>query len=215
MYIDQLNLLFIHCPKTGGNTISTIFLPYSADKKVMGKYSDGIDRFGIKGDYTKQKHDTLASYYKYETLKKAKIFTALRHPVERLISWYFSPHRWLKLSKVSSNTSPTFKIRQADFNIEEFKWLVNEEFQPQSHWLTVDNNLIKPDYIIDFSNFSSSLAAVCSSLSIDYDPTLIVNKSRASSKLKDDLSNSQTIKNIVKQSPHAVDWENFQEMNWD
>ena len=50
--------IFIHIPKTGGNTIQkTLFdKNLSLDEMIVYEHQDGIDRFEIKGKYTQQNH---------------------------------------------------------------------------------------------------------------------------------------------------------------
>ena len=50
--------IFIHIPKTGGNTIQkTLFdKNLSLDEMIVNEHQDGIDRFEIRGKYTQQKH---------------------------------------------------------------------------------------------------------------------------------------------------------------
>ncbi len=219
MYIDSLNLLFIHCPKTGGNTIASVFLPYSSDNKVVSGHQDGVNRFEIVGKYTKRKHQTLDEYYNLdggEYVKTCKIFTSLRHPVDRMVSWYFSPHRWMCSNNPDSgDIAEEYYYKDSSFDISDFSNLVNNEFKAQSHWLTLEGSAINPTFIIDFSNFADSLSILCRTLSVDYNSSLIVNKSFKARKAIEDIVRDPAVRDIVRNSPHSADWDNFPEMNWD
>jgi len=94
----EKNFLFIHIPKTGGNSIQNILKLYSEDKIIKkNKLQDGKERFEIENShYNYSKHATLSIYKRqlpiniYENLFK---FTVIRNPYDRLISYYFSPNR--------------------------------------------------------------------------------------------------------------------------
>ena len=94
----EKKFLFIHLPKTAGNSIQNILKIYSEDEITSNKKNqDGKDRFGIKNaKYDIEKHSTLTDYKKilekdvYDSLFK---FSTIRNPCARMISYYFSPHR--------------------------------------------------------------------------------------------------------------------------
>ena len=96
----QHQFLFIHKPKTGGNSIQNILSKYSEDKIVADKpLQDGVERFGVHCQFGElNKHATLADYRKamdsrtYDGLFK---FSTIRNPWDLMISWYFSPHMGL------------------------------------------------------------------------------------------------------------------------
>ena len=100
MFSRQYNFIFIHNTKAGGSSLQTIFLKYSDDKKIIiGPQDDGIERFSVKGQWTNRKHQPLKRYYALmprEIFEKQKIVVNFRHPVDRLISSYFSPHYMVK-----------------------------------------------------------------------------------------------------------------------
>lgn len=92
--------LFIHIPKTGGNSIQNILFQYSEDSRSISseKRQDGVSRYGLKSSIHAElaKHSSLNDYKEklesktYQSLFK---FTVIRNPWDRLISYYFSPHR--------------------------------------------------------------------------------------------------------------------------
>jgi hypothetical protein len=90
--------LFIHVPKTGGNSIQDVLRLYSEDQIVrLTPLQDGIERFEVRNpNYSYQKHSSLKEYaamldpHLFASLYK---FTCIRNPWERMISFYFSPHR--------------------------------------------------------------------------------------------------------------------------
>jgi hypothetical protein len=90
--------LFIHVPKTGGNSIQNILADYSEDTLTADKeYQDGIERFELSNStYKLRKHSKIKRYRKvlptnlYRQLFK---FATIRNPWDKIISMYFSPHR--------------------------------------------------------------------------------------------------------------------------
>jgi hypothetical protein len=94
----QRKFLYIHIPKTAGNSVQNVLRHYSEDKVVcLTPYQDGVERFEVRNDrFTLQKHSTLAEYQRElgdATLTGLFKFCCVRNPWERAISFYFSPHR--------------------------------------------------------------------------------------------------------------------------
>ncbi len=88
--------IFIHIPKTGGNTIQSFLFDagLSLDEKVTGGFRDGVNRFEIRGDLTRRKHQPLSTYFLMDpSLRDLRVFSCVRKPFERMVSLYFSPHR--------------------------------------------------------------------------------------------------------------------------
>ena len=94
----QKKFLFIHVPKTGGNSIQNILRCYSEDEIVtQAEYQDGVERFGVRNTkYNTTKHFTLSQYRSVldaQTYRSLFKFATIRNPWDMLISFYFSPHR--------------------------------------------------------------------------------------------------------------------------
>lgn len=96
--IFKNKVIFVHYPKTGGNSIQDALRNYSEDQIISkGVHQDGIERFGVLNSEHKnlKKHSTLQDYYNAigEDLFAHKVFITIRNPYDRMVSCYFSPHR--------------------------------------------------------------------------------------------------------------------------
>lgn len=98
MVSEQHRFCFIHIPKTGGNSIQNSLAGYSEDRVVcISERQDGKERFEIRRSGTNLvKHSTINDYKReispslFDNLVK---FSVVRNPFDRVISFYFSPHR--------------------------------------------------------------------------------------------------------------------------
>ena len=96
----QKKFLFIHVPKTGGNSIQSILQEYSEDRLIAFDYQDGSNRFELRNETYQniRKHSNISEYRLsmerklYNSLFK---FATIRNPWDMMISYYFSPHNSL------------------------------------------------------------------------------------------------------------------------
>jgi hypothetical protein len=90
--------LFLHLPKTGGNSITKALLPYSQNFLYRGETpQDGVNTFSL-GHPTLDfhKHTPLRKYTRIlgaRRVKKMFVFSVTRNPYERIVSYFFSRHR--------------------------------------------------------------------------------------------------------------------------
>jgi len=90
------NFLFIHVPKTGGNSIQNILKEYSEDQVVaISPMQDGLERFEVKNEkFNITKHSKLSRYKREldaDVFRRLFKFATIRNPWDRMISYYFSP----------------------------------------------------------------------------------------------------------------------------
>jgi|SRR5690606_3654764 hypothetical protein len=90
--------IFVHVPKTGGNSIQNILRRYSSDEIVAKEpYQDGVERFEVRNPtYGFAKHSPLSEYrdkLPAEIYARSFRFACVRNPWEWVVSYYFSPHR--------------------------------------------------------------------------------------------------------------------------
>ncbi len=172
----QKRFLFIHVPKTGGNSIQNILRDYSEDKIVtLAKHQDGVERFEVRNSqYNITKHSTL-SHYKttldantYRSLFK---FATIRNPWDMMISFYFSPHRgvteWSRGSFLTLiNETPTLR-----HYVLEKLFLEKMLSKFGKHISAVNRKLDSDiDFLIRFERISEDFGTVCEKLDIPYSP---------------------------------------------
>ncbi len=133
--------VFIHVPKTGGNTIQAALIEagLSCDAMVSGGFRDGIDRFEIRGTLTHSKHQPLSTYFLIDpSLRQRQIYSCVRKPFERLVSFYFSPHRHMVMDEGSGR----YVVRgEPDFVEADFLALVQSTRPAFQHLLPRDMRL--------------------------------------------------------------------------
>lgn len=172
------NFLFLHVPKTGGTSVAEALLPFADEVITTQKgHHDGDKNFGLQHpQYGTGKHTTLATYKRllepdvYESLFK---FTILRNPWDRMISFYFSPHRcnveW------DRNRFAAFVQDQLPFRhyIDSTTWRrrISERLGRLSPGLV---SKIRPldaelDYVVRFEHLNEDFQSLCSHLDLPCD----------------------------------------------
>lgn len=161
------NFLFIHIPKTAGNSLQSILLNYSDDKKVVNDGQDGKNRFGITSEeYRTVKHSSLQNYQNklpQKIFNQLFKFTCIRNPWDRLISFYYSPHRGV-----------------TEWCREDFIQFVKTT-PSMLDYLEIETGLsekqINIDFFIRFESLENDFAEVCKILNIPFTELPVLNKS--------------------------------------
>jgi hypothetical protein len=164
----QKRFLFVHIPKTAGNSIQSVLRDYSEDQLVaLRKEQDGLERFGLRNPkYKFKKHSTLAEYRaalgeaEFGSLYK---FTCVRNPWDRMVSYYFTPTQkaeaWdrKKFRKIISNA----------VSVADYLRLNQGEKDPFGN----------VDSIMRFENLADDFSVVCAAL--DISPTILPQYNRS------------------------------------
>jgi hypothetical protein len=152
------NFLFIHVPKTGGNAIQRILLPFSDDQiALLNPLHDGIERFEIRSPSLDiHKHSSLADYHKQldgAVFKKLTKVACIRNPWDRCVSYFFSPHRG-----------------EVTWSLEAFEEFIESSILPYAHYLALSDNDPDPfanlDFLIRFENLQEDFSRLCEKLRI-------------------------------------------------
>jgi hypothetical protein len=163
----QKRFLFVHVPKTAGNSIQSVLRDYSEDELVaLRGEQDGVERFGLRNPkYKIKKHSTLAEYREAlgnEQFRSLYKFTCVRNPWDRMVSYYFTPTQ-----KVTAWDPKKFrKVISRALSVAEYLQLEKEE-DPFS----------SVDYVIRFENLADDFRTVCAAL--DISPTTLPQYNRS------------------------------------
>lgn len=154
----QKRFLFVHIPKTAGNSIQSALRDYSEDQLVaLRKEQDGIERFGLRNpNYNVKKHSTLAEYRDAlgdEQFQELYKFTCVRNPWDRMASYYFTP----------TQTPETWDRKKF--------WRIISKAVPVADYLRLDNKgeddpFGNVDYVMRFENLADDFRTVCGALCI-------------------------------------------------
>lgn len=151
--------IFVHVPKTAGNSLQNILKDYSEDRIVTNEDQDGVERFSVESPTAPiSKHSNLKFYYENlpaGVFSEMYKFGCVRNPWDRMISYYFSPHR-----------------KTGDFMRKEFMRLLKKTPSAISY-LTLDGTAdgdIGVDATLKFESLAEDFFAVCERIGIDKQP---------------------------------------------
>jgi hypothetical protein len=198
--------IFVHIPKTAGNSIQKALFDSgrSFDKQIIRGHQDGVNRFEVKGQYTTHKHTKVVQYFKEPKLRSLKYFAVLRHPVDRLISLYFSPHRHLRYNaNIGKYTLPD-EVKFAENDFIEF--VGEQESSINYLTTTVKENSIAFPLNLHLMKFDNLLDDVKSYL--DLDRVQFLNKSGFEGQVPL-VRGSRAIQQHIEESHHSIDLNFF------
>lgn len=160
--------LFVHIPKTAGNSIQNVLRSYSEDRIVcLAPYQDGVERFEIRSDkFDIHKHSTLQEYHDQlgeEDFKSLFKFTSIRNPWDRMVSFYFSAHR----GTVTWDREKFVELIQRTPSIATNVSLCDD---PREWYRNVD-------FFIRYENLNDDFRKVCGIIGVPWEPLPVRNKS--------------------------------------
>jgi hypothetical protein len=189
MISSKYNFIFLHAPKTGGNSIQSVLLPLSDDVMVVRENQDGVDRFEVKGPVTRLKHMSLQQYADAlggEFNGYRKVFVA-RDPLDRALSMYFSPHRILRGG-----------IDPMKFDMDKFADAL-EELPAVVSFLSVGGETMRPDIVLRFHKLEKDFKAFARKLEIPVRKLSKLNRSRDRKGLRRKLRQDSAVIRLVRQ----------------
>ncbi len=153
----QKHFLFVHIPKTAGNSIQTALRDYSEDQLVaLRKEQDGIERFGLRNpNYKIKKHSTLGEYRDAlgnEQFRSLYKFSCVRNPWDRMVSYYFTPTQ----SPETWDRKKFRKMISKIVSVADYLRLDQDEEDPFTN----------VDYIMRFENLAEDFRTVCGKVGI-------------------------------------------------
>jgi len=165
----QKRFLFVHIPKTAGNSIQSTLRDYSEDQLVaLRKEQDGIERFGLRNpNYKIKKHSTLREYRDAlgdEQFCSLYKFTCVRNPWDRMVSYYFTPTQ----SPETWDRKRFREIISKAVSVADYLRLDPDEEDPFAN----------VDYIMCFENLVDDFRTVCGTLGIS--PSTLPRYNRSS-----------------------------------
>jgi hypothetical protein len=153
--------IYIHVPKTGGNSIQTALEPFSDDTKTSSGHQDGVERFGIVGPHTLTKHLPLESYRDVlGDISQYFVFHSARHPFHRAVSGYFSSSNWVRL-----NSEGGWCVTLPVWDAEEFLKFA-ARMKSMVSYIRVDGAIYDSNDVIRLESITADFDRVCRTLRV-------------------------------------------------
>ncbi len=170
--------IFIHIPKTGGNSIQTLLHPYSDDNYGIDPSKSGNQLFKWNESLGTRKHSSLWEYKKLlptQDFQAMFTFSILRNPWDRVISHFFS-------------------LRKSVSKWDRDRFLhVLHRIRPAEDYLCVDSPLVrklsmavqknnpcfeKMNMILKFESLEKDYRVLCDRINVPFAPLPVVNQSQ-------------------------------------
>ncbi len=161
MLINPYKALFVHIPKTAGQSIENFFL----QKMGKNREEDGADFFlkpntDLKKGPPRLAHLSVLEYLKYEYISEVEFqhyykFAFVRNPFDRVISFYkfYGFHALISLN--------TFVISYLPYYFKTEFWF----FKNQADFI-YDNNKLLVDFVGKFESLDEDFSIVAKELTI-------------------------------------------------
>ena len=160
MISTEKQFIFIHIPKTAGNSLTDILAPYSDHQVIIHGNSLGKDQGRNLENLPGLKHSPLSVLKdQIPHLDQYHKFCTVRNTWDRLISYA----SW-ELGK-----NPTAEAISA--------FLMHKKYKPQLHFIQIGGKLAI-DTVLRFEHLAEDVKALCEKLKIPFPGLKIVNKSQ-------------------------------------
>jgi len=196
------HFLFVHIPKTGGNSVQQVLRDYAEDQIVCtAPFQDGVERFGLRNDrFNLHKHSPLRDYRRElgETLfRRLFKFCCVRNPWERAISFYFSPHR----GPVNWSRDAFIGLLRELVPSAAFVALGEPDFSKQSPFGNVD-------FVMRFERLNEDFRRVCDRIGLPFQELPVRNKS--SREHFSQYYDPELIDLVAQQFRHEIDYFGYE-----
>tara|TARA_Y100000022_G_scaffold55714_1_gene47534 strand:- start:3853 stop:4491 length:639 start_codon:yes stop_codon:yes gene_type:complete len=149
-YYPNLNLLFIHIPKTGGSAIEDELQKKNIKSTLIqrGQSVAGICNNMLDHPYKNNslQHQFYSTIYTFRdklnvNFENIRVFSVVRNPYDRIISDLI----WLKLINRDASPEKVFDVIKNNYL---YRTDLDNHNQPQYKFITNDNGVIYPNIII-------------------------------------------------------------------
>ena len=168
MKSNSKKFLFIHIPKTAGNAVQKVLMPYSDDEIYRESHKDGkLNDFEVKNELgICRKHEWVGPYIENPEVLGASVedylkFSVVRNPWERMVSWY------------------CYTFPRISQEIDKDHFLENglgKNMPSMKDYLYYDGKN-QMDYIIRYENLEEGFKEVCLKLDIPFEGFEVTNPS--------------------------------------
>jgi len=172
------NFVYVHIPKTGGNSLQSILESHSDDERQKTVFFHDLkDTFDVRGPVTGKKHFSSAEYIErmgHTAFMRLTKVSFVRHPLDRAVSFYFSPFRWMRQTPLGPRAAP------AVFNKADFLATI-QQIGTATSFLSYQGRLIEFDFIGRFESYAEDFETALRLCGVTERPTAIphVNRSLA------------------------------------
>jgi hypothetical protein len=171
--------VFVHIPKTGGNSLQSVLEKHSDDqRRRTASFHDLINLFDVGGPVTKKKHFSSSEYIDqlgYAEFMKLKKVTFVRNPLDRAMSFYFSPFRWMR------DTPAGPRLAQPTFEKASFLSVI-EQIGTATSFLSYRGALIDFDFLGRFENYDEDFREALRTLGITDTSQIVPHVNRSVSR---------------------------------
>lgn len=170
------NFVYVHIPKTGGNSLQAVLEKHSDDQRQKTVFfHELINWFDVRGPVTGKKHFTSEEYIDrlgYDAFMKLRRVTFVRHPQDRAVSFYFSPFRWMR------QTPAGVRAEAAVFDKASFLATL-QQIAPASSFLSHKGRLLDFDFVGRFETYAEDFMEALRVCGVNDPPAQIPHVNRS------------------------------------